>query len=214
MNAVTKRQTNEARLRSQIERYEAFFAELESFIRFVRDDRVELEKAVGKMAKAKDAYEAARDEVKQLRDSITSAKDALFRLVEPGVDEFLPLFDRMEPADPDKHGEGSDQWRKDPISALRLSPQLFLLATNLINRLDSALISRIDLKLEFGPPTEQQALDVLAYWSETLHEYGADDWAPQIRRGIESNRDFPQSFRDLWQAITCAVRQHVCSAAV
>lgn len=123
-SAVKKRQTQttEAELRSQVERYEIFFKELESFIGFVRDDRIDLEKAVAREAKAKEAYTAARDEVKALRASITGAKDALFRLVEPGVDKFLPLFDRMEPADPALHGEGAEEWRRDPISALRLSP--------------------------------------------------------------------------------------------
>lgn len=145
--AVKKRQTNEARLKSQVERYEAFFAELESFIGFVRDDRLELEKAVVKQAKAKEAYDAAKDEVRQLRDSISGAKDALFRLVEPGVDAFLPLFDRMEPADPDKHGEGADEWRKDPISALRLSP----VATQILIDADIVCVGQLqDLVMDQG----------------------------------------------------------------
>jgi len=120
--AVETEQTTEAKLRSQLERYEAFFAEIDSFVDYVKQERELLDIAVAKESELKAKYDHARKETRALRDSIAGSKDALFRLVEPGATKFLPLFDRMEPADPDKHGEKSDEWRNDPISALRLSP--------------------------------------------------------------------------------------------
>lgn len=88
------------------------------------------------------------------------------------------------------------------------APTLFLLATNLIDRLDAALRSRIELQLEFGPPTPAQAHDVLSYWSEVLHEYGSESWAPLLRERIE-DESLLVSFRALWQAIAAETRQHV-----
>tara|TARA_R110002049_G_scaffold59417_1_gene160657 strand:+ start:1304 stop:1849 length:546 start_codon:yes stop_codon:yes gene_type:complete len=118
----TKTQTETAKLKSQLERYEAFFGELDSFINFVREERVSLETAVAAEAEAKAKLEAARDERRQIEGSIAGAKESLYRLVEPGATKFMPLFDRMEPADPEKHGEHASEWRKKPIAALRLSP--------------------------------------------------------------------------------------------
>lgn len=84
------------------------------------------------------------------------------------------------------------------------SPQMFLLATNRIQDIDDALISRCETKLEFTRPTKEQALLVLDYWTETLHEHGAADWSPAMRKQIEEQT--PESFRELWQSISHCVR--------
>lgn len=90
------------------------------------------------------------------------------------------------------------------------SAQLFLLATNMHERLDPALLSRISLQLEFGPPTREQAHDVLTYWSEVLHQHGSADWSAAIAADIR--RRAPVSFRELWQSIAQAVRLHIAQA--
>lgn len=115
-------QTDAAKMQSALEKYESFFTELGSFVDFIRDRRDELKIAIAREAEAKDAYHSLRDERQQLEHAITGAKDSLYRLVEPGADEFLPLLDRMEPADPELHGVKASEWRTDPIAALRLSP--------------------------------------------------------------------------------------------
>lgn len=84
------------------------------------------------------------------------------------------------------------------------SPQMFLLATNRIEDIDEALLSRCETKLEFVGPTKEQAKLVLAYWAETLHEHGAEEWAPGLLKQIEKKT--PASFRDLWQSICSCVR--------
>lgn len=87
------------------------------------------------------------------------------------------------------------------------SPQMFLLATNRIQDIDEALLSRCEVKLEFVGPTADQAMLVLEYWAETLHEHGAEEWAPVLRKKIKKRT--PESFRELWQMISMSVRQWI-----
>lgn len=83
---------------------------------------------------------------------------------------------------------------------------IFVMATNLEELLDAALLSRIELKLYFGPPTVDQCRDVIAYWREMLHDYGADVWGPQLLEQLDKGHKFA-SFRELWQKIQdCAVQ--------
>lgn len=89
------------------------------------------------------------------------------------------------------------------------APTLFVLATNLPYQLDGALLSRIDLKMEFGPPTVDQAESVIRYWQEVLHEYAGEEWGPRL---IERAKEFG-SFRDLFHEIQHEVRQHVTKGA-
>lgn len=77
---------------------------------------------------------------------------------------------------------------------------LFVMATNMPDRLDPALKSRIELHLEFGPPTDEQARDVIAYWSETLHDFGGAEWSKGLIAELDAGKSFA-SFRDIWQAI-------------
>lgn len=89
------------------------------------------------------------------------------------------------------------------------SPQMFLLATNRIQDIDDALISRCETRLEFGGPTQEQAMLVLEYWAEILHDNGSAEWAPVLREQIERNT--PESFRELWQSICHSVRMWIAS---
>lgn len=131
------------------------------------------------------------------------------------------LFDECEAIFPNRRGSAGDQCAMTITRAMQIfwqrldrwdTPQLFLLATNLIDRLDSALLSRMELKLEFSAPTSDQALKVIEYWSETLHEYGAEDWAPKFSKKIKAGT-MPESFRELWQWVSHAVRFHIVSRA-
>lgn len=82
--------------------------------------------------------------------------------------------------------------------------QLFVFATNKSDSLDEAMMSRIELKLRFGPPTAEQAKLVIGYWAETLHEYSSDDWAPRLIQMVDGGDEF-ESFRELWQIIQAEV---------
>lgn len=129
------------------------------------------------------------------------------------------LFDECEAVFPSRQDGGSDCaqaiTRGMQVFWQRLdrweSPHLFLLATNLIHQLDAALLSRLELKLEFAAPNKEQAEKVVAYWMEVLHEYGADQWGPQLIDQLKSGRT-PESFRSLWQSIADSVRRHIVSS--
>ena len=79
-----------------------------------------------------------------------------------------------------------------------------MLCTNLPDQLDPALVSRIDLKMEFGPPTPEQAASVIAYWAEVLHEYGGQEWGQRL-----AERDNYESFRALFYEVQSCVRAFV-----
>jgi AAA+ superfamily predicted ATPase len=92
-----------------------------------------------------------------------------------------------------------DRWR---------APTLIVMCTNLVEHLDRALLSRIDVQLEFVGPTADQALEVIEYWRELLCEHGADDWGPRLAERIKAGHE-PSSFRELAQAIARAARDWV-----
>lgn len=85
---------------------------------------------------------------------------------------------------------------------------LFVMATNMPDKLDPALMSRIELHLEFGPPTDGQLREVIAYWAEVLHDFGGADWSQTLLSMIDQGETF-ESFRALWQAIQSYSIAHV-----
>lgn len=91
------------------------------------------------------------------------------------------------------------------------SPQMFLLATNLREVIDPALLSRCDLQVEFSGPTREHTMSVIEYWMDTLHEYGSDVWGPHLKQHYETT--LPESFRELWQVIQGNVKAHIIAVA-
>ena len=87
------------------------------------------------------------------------------------------------------------------------APTIFIMATNMREHLDAALLSRIDLQMEFGPPTREQVESVSAYWAEVLHEYGGAEWRSKL-----ADRKW-ESFRALFHGVQHAVRAYVTSQA-
>lgn len=150
-------QTDVAKLQSLVEKYQSFFGELDSFVGFVQDRRAELKAAVVREAEAKEAFQAARNERQELEYAISGAKDSLFRMVEPGAAEFMPLLDRMEPADPELHGVKSSQWRTEPIAALRLSPS----ATRLLVEADIVAVGQLQDRVLASPADWWSAIEGL-----------------------------------------------------
>ncbi len=127
------------------------------------------------------------------------------------------LFDEVEQLFQGR-GISSGQCARELSSAMTIfwqfldrweAPTLFVLATNLPDQLDAALLSRIDLKMEFGPPTTEQAESVIRYWQEVLHEFGGEQWGPKL---IEHAPRF-ESFRELFQAVQSEVRGHIAATA-
>jgi ATP-dependent 26S proteasome regulatory subunit len=135
-------------------------------------------------------------------------------LTEPAI----ALFDEVESIfiDRAKSDSGGD---REIGSALTVffqaldrwqAPTLIVMATNLIEQVDRALLSRTELRLEFGGPTREQAQEMLAYWRELLCEHGADEWSPEIAARIDQCGP-PESFRSLQQSINRAARNWVAA---
>lgn len=133
------------------------------------------------------------------------------------VGEAVVLFDECESLFR-KRGGGSGECSQSVVRTMQVfwqavdrweTPQIFLLATNRIEDIDEALLSRCETKLEFVGPTREQASLVLEYWAEILHEHGAESWGPVLRKQI--GRKTPASFRELWQSICTCVRQWIVS---
>lgn len=89
------------------------------------------------------------------------------------------------------------------------SPVLMVLATNLPDHLDAALLSRVEMRLEFPGPNAKQCEEMLAYWAELLHDHGGDEWRGAIAAEIQAT--VPTSFRELQQRIGFAAREWVAA---
>jgi len=93
-----------------------------------------------------------------------------------------------------------DRWR---------APTLIVMATNLYEQLDTALISRVEMKLEFEAPTAEQCEKLLQYWTELLCKHGSDEWGPPL---LERVKQTPAtSFRELQQVIAWSARDWVAA---
>jgi AAA+ superfamily predicted ATPase len=126
----------------------------------------------------------------------------------------LCLWDEIEAIFPDRakqdhHGSG-----RGIASALTIfmqaldrwqSPTLLVMATNLPDRLDAALLSRVELRIEFAGPNEDQCEQCIQYWREILCDHGADEWGPLIVERVKEK--LPISFRELQQTIAFAARE-------
>lgn len=104
----------------ELSRYRSVFAELSKFVDTIRDTEAELLEARQRLMEAKAEYDEAKATVESLADIREGARHGLVRYLSRG-EEILPLFDQMEPASDEIHGEHSTEWRSEPISALKLS---------------------------------------------------------------------------------------------
>jgi ATP-dependent 26S proteasome regulatory subunit len=85
------------------------------------------------------------------------------------------------------------------------APVLNVMATNLPNRVDPALRSRVELTLEFPGPNPEQCREMLNYWAELLDAHGGSAWGPKLAERVAANP--PESFRALQQLIGFAARE-------
>ena len=100
---------------------ERYIAEIDRFATMLRDQQIEIERKARDMAIKKEMYEFAKEAVREAKEYEHETVALLLKFVTPGSIEIMPLFDTMEKSDEKKHGEKSDEWRKEPITALKLS---------------------------------------------------------------------------------------------
>jgi hypothetical protein len=100
---------------------ERYIAEIDRFATMLRGQQEEIEQLAKDAAVKKDLYESAKEAVREAKDYEHSTVSLLLKFIRPGSIDVMPLFDTMEPADEEKHGEKSSEWRKEPITSLNLS---------------------------------------------------------------------------------------------
>jgi len=152
-----KRPTDPETLTKLVEQYEQVFGEVAHFIELINRQEAEISKSQEFTYKAKERYESAKRELATARDARDGTKHALFMFLRPGPAEILPLFDRMDPADEEKHGAHAEDWRKEPVSALRLS----LVATNLLTAADVIFVGQLQDRVQAQPADWWAAIDGL-----------------------------------------------------
>lgn len=125
----------------------------------------------------------------------------------------LCLFDEVESIFVDRK-ESSGECDREVAAAMTIfmqsldrwkAPTLLVLATNLVGQIDEALLSRVELKLEFLGPTPEQAAELLNYWREILSSHGADAWGPVLAAQFAAT--LPGSFRALQQQVAWSARE-------
>lgn len=157
----------------------------------------------------------------QIRDSylgetaknVAAVANYLNRRSEPSV----CLWDEIESIFVDR-GSAKGQCDREIGSALTVmlqaldrwrAPTLIVMATNLYDQLDPALISRVEMKLEFEAPTAEQCEKLIQYWAELLCKHGSDEWGPQL---LERVKQTPAaSFRELQQSVAWSARDWVAA---
>ena len=100
---------------------EKYIAEIDHFATMLSDQHDRIERLAVDQAIKKDAYELAKEAVREAKDFEHETVSLLLKFIKPGSIDIMPLFDQMDPADEEKHGENSTEWRKEPITSLSLS---------------------------------------------------------------------------------------------
>lgn len=135
-----------------------YIAEIDRFVGMLNQQQVEIRAFEEEVAKAKSEYEEAKCDLNEARSAEHNTVSLFLRFVRPGSSEILPLFDRMEPADEERHGKGAKEWRKEPITSLDLSA----FATRILIDGDVLLIGQLQDVIQGAPETWHDAYDGLS----------------------------------------------------
>lgn len=98
-----------------------FVQEIDRFGLLLESQEAETRTRSEAVAVAKEKLDEAKRELTESKDLQLATVAMLLKLIRPGQPRTYPLFDQMDQADEETHGHGSDEWRKDPISVLKLS---------------------------------------------------------------------------------------------
>lgn len=128
----------------------------------------------------------------------------------------LVLWDEVESIFTNRSNMGSSGSQRELGTALTVfmqaldrwrSPILLVMATNLVDELDTALLSRVELQLEFRGPSVDQCREVINYWRELLNDNGSEEWGPILLERFKENP--ADSFRVLQQSVAFAARDWI-----
>lgn len=122
-----------------IHRYEEILDQISRFTRAIAGQEEAITQARFAVAEAKENFEDKKKKLQELESVRDGVKDTLFAFLSPESGEILPLFDTMKPADEEKHGKNSSDWRKEPIAVLQLS----LLSLKALTEADIVMVGQL-----------------------------------------------------------------------
>lgn len=156
---AAKQQTasNLVALKKELDQYRQVFGKIDDFVNLIHQQETEILDAAAAYNEAKAKYEQAKQDLADAREARDGSKHSLFKFLQPGAMKILPLFDRMDPADEEKHGAHADEWRQEPISAMRLS----LVATNLLTAADVMFVGQLQDRVQDDPDAWWEKIDGL-----------------------------------------------------
>lgn len=99
-----------------------FLEKIQSFSTIVGEAKKELKRLKEEERDLAEQLKELRSDIKSVEGLIDCSNTGMLSLIEPGPQEFLPLFDKMEKADQEVHGKNAGTWREQPLSMLKLSP--------------------------------------------------------------------------------------------
>jgi len=146
--------------RDTVDRYVQVFDEIRRFTDLLVTDEEHVAAAEAEAIAAKVAHDRAKEKLAEARNLREGTRLGLIKFLSPTDGEILPLFDRMEPADEDRHGVNSSDWRAEPIAALRLSlpSQTALIAAEVM------LVGQLQDRILAKPETWWEAVDGMSYF--------------------------------------------------
>ncbi|HWA99356.1 MAG TPA: hypothetical protein VG713_12725 [Pirellulales bacterium] len=100
---------------------ERYIAEIDRFADALRTQQASIKELEKDAAIAKAVLDEAREKLREAKDVEHSTVSLLLKFIRPGSIDVMPLFDTMEPAEEEVHGQHADEWRKEPIVVLDLS---------------------------------------------------------------------------------------------
>ncbi len=100
---------------------ERYIGEIDRFAGILRKQQESIRDLEKDVAVARTVFEEAKDKLRDAKDIEHGTVSLLLKFITPGSIDVMPLFDTMEPAEEELHGQNADEWRKEPIVALDLS---------------------------------------------------------------------------------------------
>ena len=111
-----------AEARKELAMVHRFLEKIQTFSNIVGTAKEQLKQLQRREHDVKDMLAEIREQIKSTKDLISSSSNGMLAIIEPGPVKFMPLFDRMEKADPKTHGTNAAKWREQPLTVLKLSP--------------------------------------------------------------------------------------------
>ena len=135
MTATSKKQ----RPRGKTQAMERYIAEIDRFATLLRDLQEQIAELKRDEVIAKQVYDEAKAATREAKEQEHNTVSLLLKFVTPGSIDVMPLFDTMEEADEELHGEAASEWRKEPIVVLKLSAA----ATRALIEADIVLVGQL-----------------------------------------------------------------------